>query len=101
MSKIREIQERLNKVLPTWTAFGGNIPFYVDVQKPRPSLSKHDNERPTYWHYDDGAFVAAAPYDMQFLLEILESQEVKIEELQCEIEVLNDELSNQRSEINV
>jgi hypothetical protein len=35
-----------------------NYPFYVDVSKPSPSLSKHDDDRPTYWRMEDGIFSA-------------------------------------------
>lgn len=42
-----------------WGPWTGNYPFNVDVVKPAPSLSKHDAKRPTYWRYQDGAFVLA------------------------------------------
>lgn len=43
----------------TWT-MGANLPFYVVMKKPRPSLSKHDDEQPTYWHCDDAYYVLTA-----------------------------------------
>lgn len=42
-----------------WTA-AGNLPFYVDLRKPAPSLSKHDKECPTYWKVADAEFVLMA-----------------------------------------
>ena len=56
-----------------------NIPFYAEIRKPRCSLSKYD-ERPTYWHYDDGVFVAV--FQPSKVLALLE----EIERLQKELE---------------
>ena len=55
LKKLREVAE---KATPgPWGPWAGNYPFYVDVRKPSPSLSKHDDTRPTYWRYDDAVFV--------------------------------------------
>lgn len=56
-----------------WGPYSANIPFYAVVNKPRGSLSKHDNERPTYWHYKDALWVAMAnPAEMIPILERLQ-----------------------------
>lgn len=36
-----------------------NAPFYIDLQKPRPSLSKHDVDKSTYWNYNDANYIVA------------------------------------------
>lgn len=50
--------------------FNANVPFYVEVKKPRPSNSKHDDKRPTYWNYDDGLYIAAT--QPKVILELLD-----------------------------
>jgi hypothetical protein len=65
--KLREVAEKAWKELPKYL---GNPPFYVDVPKPRQSMSKHDLERPTYWNYDDGVFVAV--FQPSLVLELLD-----------------------------
>lgn len=58
----------------------GNYPFYVDVRKPAPSLSKHDDERPTYWRYQDGVFVLTFdPKTVIMLLDQIEDLEKKLD----------------------
>lgn len=42
-----------------WT-MNANLPFYVVMKKPRPSLSKHDDEQPMYWHCDDAYYLLTA-----------------------------------------
>lgn len=71
---IENFKELMAKVDTRYWEFGANIPFYVDMKKPRPSLSKHDDERPTYWHYDDGSFVAMALYLAPKLIEYIEKE---------------------------
>jgi hypothetical protein len=56
-----------------WGPWMGNCPFYVIVKKPAPSLSKHDDERPTYWPYNDGKFVLT--FNPQAVLELLDEIE--------------------------
>ena len=53
-----------------WGPWTGNYPFNVDVVKPAPSLSKYDNERPTYWRYQDASFVLA--FNPKTALELLD-----------------------------
>ncbi len=79
MTRIEEIKKRLNEVTPgPWgPKWSMNYPFYVDVRKPAPSLSKHDLERPTYWKMQDAIFVASAESDIRYLLELLEKNGVK------------------------
>ena len=73
MTKIEQIKERLEKASKELGKnFSINYPFYCVVEKPRSSLSKHDRERPTYWHMDDGIFVAYARDDIEYLTNRLE-----------------------------
>lgn len=72
MSKIRGIKERHANATPgPWTG-SMNWPFYAVVHKPAPSLSKHDDERSSYWRCADAAFTVSAHVDMAFLLSQLE-----------------------------
>lgn len=73
MDKLQKIKEITNNATPVekW-CFGANVPFYVDVQKPAPSMSKHDDKRPTYWRYEDGLFVGMARHEMPNLISSLE-----------------------------
>jgi hypothetical protein len=55
---LQSLKEIASKATPgPWGEWGCNYPFYVDVKKPAPSLSKHDSERPTYWRMEDALFV--------------------------------------------
>jgi hypothetical protein len=45
-----------------------NYPFYGVLIKPAPSLSKHDQERPSYWRMEDVVFVVSAHADITYLL---------------------------------
>ena len=56
--KLNELKNIAKKATPGPYKVVGNIPFYAVVEKPAPSLSKHD-ERDTYWRYEDGEFHAA------------------------------------------
>jgi hypothetical protein len=54
---VEQMQKALeNKTSVVWLG-SGNYPFYVDLKKPAPSLSKHDHERPTYYRYQDAQFI--------------------------------------------
>ncbi len=55
LKKLREVAEKASP--GPWGPWMANIPFYIEVQKPSPSLSKHDDERPTYWACEDALFV--------------------------------------------
>lgn len=69
--RLLEIEERLAKMYSGEWSCSANLPFNVDVRKPRPSLSKHDHERLTYWHMDDAIFVLNARQDILFLLDLV------------------------------
>lgn len=76
---VEHIKKLLEKTHPLpWKNSSGNIPFYIDLVKPRSSLSKHDSKRPTYWHYDDAAYVLACIHEMPLLLTYIEELESKI-----------------------
>ena len=70
MIDTKELRKIANKATRDWVVGKGNVPFYVDVQKPAPSMSKHDDERPTYWKYDDGVFVCC--FSPAHILELLD-----------------------------
>lgn len=83
--ELKEIKERVDKAasLEQWgnTNSTANIPFYVCLKRPRPSLS-HDegegskeqqNRRESYlYHYDDAVFILNAKKDMLKLIEEIE-----------------------------
>ena len=82
---IKNLKELLKKIEPLpWSGSSSNIPFYVDVKKPRESLSKHDSERPTYWNYHDGIYLLTAAHEVPNLLKYIEELEQKINENYCE-----------------
>lgn len=57
--KLEDIEKLIkNKTPGLWTG-AANAPFYATLEKPAPSLSKHDDERPTYWRIQDVEFVLA------------------------------------------
>lgn len=67
---LKDIETRLKESTPgNWTG-SSNQPFYATIDKPAPSLSKHDRERPHYWRIADVTFVLAAHnHDVPKLLE--------------------------------
>lgn len=69
--KIDHLKQLKDKVTLPFS-MSANIPFYVDMRKPRPSLSKHDLKNPTYWHYDDAVYLLACAHLVPELLEELE-----------------------------
>ena len=72
-SRIEEIKERLSKATPgPWGPYSANIPFNATVTKPAPSLSKYDDEQPTFWRCEDAVFIARAHPDLTFLLAVVE-----------------------------
>jgi hypothetical protein len=71
LKQIHEIEYRALKATKGPWVFTANYPFYVDVTKPAPSLSKHDLQRPTYWRYQDGEFVSTAREDVLLLVKSL------------------------------
>jgi hypothetical protein len=77
---IDQLEKMLAKCPPFPWEFGGNVPFYVDVRKPRPSLSKHDDARPSYWHYDDGLYVSAAIHSVPKLIEEIKRLELALDQ---------------------
>jgi hypothetical protein len=57
----KEIEKIINASTPgPWGPYTTNLPFYAIVEKPAPSASKHDGERPTYWRVEDAQFVVMA-----------------------------------------
>lgn len=84
MSKDKRAQFRkfAENATQVWGGWNSNAPFYVDVRKPSPSLSKHDEERPTYWRYEDGVFVAAAsPKNILELLDEIDKYKIALEKI--------------------
>lgn len=76
---LKELRKIVEKATPgPWGPWTGNYPFYVDVRKPGPSLSKHDHTRPTYWSYADASFVLHFnPETVMMLLNRIEELENK------------------------
>jgi len=66
---LKYLEDCLKKVELPWYATS-NVPFYVDIKKPRPSLSKHD-VRPTYWEYNDGCYMMSAVNEMPRILKYI------------------------------
>ena len=76
MIDIKRLRKFAEEATQTWIDAHSNIPFYVVVNKPAPSLSKHDLERPNYWKMEDGYFVATfTPKKVLELLDRLEKCE--------------------------
>lgn len=75
-NKLKLLKNLIKKVELPWT-FSGNYPFNVTVNKPGPSLSKHD-EHPTVWHWDDGSYLAAAVNELPSLIARIERLEAAI-----------------------
>ena len=81
-SVINKIKELLPKIHPLPWYHSANIPFYVSLEKPRTSLSKHDSDRPSYWHYDDGIYAAYAMNVVPALIEEIERLNTLLEQHQ-------------------
>jgi hypothetical protein len=83
--EFRDIKLRWEKAAPEdkWTGTA-NIPFYVVLEKPRPSLSKHEGTKrgADMWHYDDGIFVACAKRDMGKLINHIDALQ-KLSDIQA------------------
>ena len=71
---IKSLEEYLKKVELPWTA-SANVPFYVNMKKPRPSMSKHDSRCPTYWDYYDGCYALMCANEMPKILEYIKELE--------------------------
>jgi len=67
---LKLIELKLRKVQLPWTA-STNVPFYADIRKPRPSLSKHDGTRPSYWHINDAEYMLLCVNEMPAILEYI------------------------------
>lgn len=69
---LEAIRARWSKAAKKWSG-SVNYPFSGSIDKPRESLSKHDQDPKRghmHWHVDDVYFVANAYKDMEFLLQI-------------------------------
>lgn len=74
MEELRKLKDICFKATPgPWGPYRANVPFYAEVNKPSPSLSKHDHERPSYWRIEDAIFIAAASENMLPLINKIES----------------------------
>jgi hypothetical protein len=79
--RLKELRAIASKATQGAWRFLANIPFYVDVEKPAPSMSKYDDKRPTYWRYEDGLHVANfQPIEALQLLDYIDELEKKLEE---------------------
>jgi hypothetical protein len=69
---LEDIRGRWGKAAKKWSG-SVNYPFSGSVDKPRESLSKHDNDPKRshlHWHVDDVVFVTSAHKDMELLLQL-------------------------------
>ncbi len=78
---IKAIREAMEKIAPLPWQFAANVPFYVEVTKPRASQSKHDHKRPEYWDYNDGVYLAYCVNMMPELLDYIAELEASVAEL--------------------
>lgn len=86
MIDLKKLRKVATKATPgPWGPWDANIPFSVDVVKPAPSLSKHDDKRPTYWRCEDGVFVLT--FNPQMALELLDEIE-RLQEFEWKFEDL-------------
>lgn len=61
LDSLSRLEELAKKATPdNWGPYSANLPFYAIVHKPRPSFSKHDQDRPDYWRIEDATYIAAA-----------------------------------------
>lgn len=77
---IRLIEKSLKKVKLPWYGTS-NYPFYVDIRKPRESLSKHDYKMPSYWQHDDGEYLLFCVNEMPKILEYIKDLEARIKRM--------------------
>jgi hypothetical protein len=70
---IEEFKKDLTKIEPleNWTA-SSNYPFDIQIKKPRHSLSKHTDTRPTSWEYNDGVYMLRAVHSIPKLIAEIE-----------------------------
>lgn len=73
---IEGLEKLLSKVELPWP-FSGNIPFDIQVKRPRNSLSKHSSKNPCSWHYDDGQYLATAVHEVPKLIAYIKFLETK------------------------
>ena len=57
-----------NEAAPSPWYGNANIPFNASIDKPRPSLSKHDSKCPHYWRVEDVALVLELRNNLDQLL---------------------------------
>jgi len=60
MNKLDEFKALVSKATVAPWSGSVNTPFYGVLEKPAPSLSKHDHTRPHYWREHDVRFVLRA-----------------------------------------
>lgn len=83
--RLAEIKKRYEDSTPgNWGPYTANRPFYAIVTKPAPSLSKHDEERPTYWKVEDAVFLLGAREDVPFLLDLVDSLQNRVGDLEMD-----------------
>jgi hypothetical protein len=74
MINTKELRKIAESASPgPWGPWSSNIPFYVSVIKPAPSLSKHDHDRDTYWRVEDALHVLH--FNPKMALELLDEIE--------------------------
>jgi hypothetical protein len=76
-----------------WTG-NENYPFNASIDKPAPSMSKHDSDRPSYWRCDDVYFALHAINNIEELAEAYLKLEKENSKLKEEIEILEYEIGS-------
>ena len=70
LEELNELEEDEKKATPApWTG-GSNRPFHANIDKPAPSLSKHDRKRPDYWRYEDVVVALKARNNLKELIRL-------------------------------
>lgn len=87
--KLIRIEKLMHQISPLPWEFSANIPFDVQVKRPRESQSKYSSTNPHSWDYSDGIYLANCVNEMPNILKYVWELEDKIEKLKEEIDFIN------------
>lgn len=71
---INFLKEKDKKAHPAPWSGSANYPFYACIDKPRPSLSKHDQERPQYMMIEDVDLLLFLRNNVSHIIKFLEEK---------------------------